>query len=540
MKYRLVLLAAVSILLASTPLRAQESVCDLFSHLAQSVDGRHVVLTGDLIISKDLAVLGAADCDNRYVWRSHQWPTALSLRPSPDLAPEKLKKFQEAGESADHLRQTGKTVSARGSFSGRLRMVPSRGSPAELIFDSFASLEVEALPNPSELHVTPICELFQNLAEFRAKRIAVRGEFVTTMEGAWITGRCKGGFFTNGYRWPVGLTFGTPAYYSSETARLYEAKWPLVPEGEAGLQGKFSAVRTATFVGVLRMRSEYTAVCRPDGTYLGNGFGHLNGAAAELIVENVQNLDLAESPTSDESDDHEPEHCTPSNLPTLCASAQSLAQAASLNCIDRMRELLLKSGIDSKDGSGSPSLDNAIRSGNETIVKLLLQAGAPVNPERPTVWLPLFEAAFFKRIAILKLLLDSGAQVDGLDSQGSTYLASYGFFDIRIMGILLEAGANPNSTGRDGQTALMQAAGYGYERAVKVLIDHHAAVNLKDRKGRTALMHSCAGPYVDAIPLLLENGADPDIRDAEGKTALDLALISNNQAAIKLLSAVKK
>jgi ankyrin repeat protein len=86
----------------------------------------------------------------------------------------------------------------------------------------------------------------------------------------------------------------------------------------------------------------------------------------------------------------------------------------------------------------------------------------------------------------------------------------------------------------------MQAAGYGYERAVKVLIDHHAAVNLKDRKGRTALMHSCTGPYVDAIPLLLENGADPDVRDAEGRTALDLALISSNQAAIKLLSAVKK
>jgi ankyrin repeat protein len=72
------------------------------------------------------------------------------------------------------------------------------------------------------------------------------------------------------------------------------------------------------------------------------------------------------------------------------------------------------------------------------------------------------------------------------------------------------------------------------------LIEYHAQVNLKDRKGRTALMHACAGPYVDALPLLLENGADPNVRDAEGKTALDLALISNNQSAIKLLSAVKK
>jgi len=140
----------------------------------------------------------------------------------------------------------------------------------------------------------------------------------------------------------------------------------------------------------------------------------------------------------------------------------------------------------------------------------------------------------------MKLLLKSGARVDGLDSHGQTYLASLGFFFPQVLRILLEAGANPNATAREGQTAVMQAAGLGFEESVKILIEFHADPNLKDHKGRTALMHAAMGGYVDAIPLLLDNGADANVRDSEGKTALDLALTSKKQIAIKLLSAAKK
>lgn len=61
---------------AANVLHAQESVCDLISHL-ESADGSQVVLTGDLIIAKDLAVLGAEDCENRYISGTgvrHRWP----------------------------------------------------------------------------------------------------------------------------------------------------------------------------------------------------------------------------------------------------------------------------------------------------------------------------------------------------------------------------------------------------------------------------------------------------------------------------------
>lgn len=296
-KVTTILSAAVLFMVA--PLYAQESVCDLFSRLA-SADTRQLVVTGDLIISKDVAVLGAADCDNRYTSRlkggfdiSYQWPVALSLRPSPNLSPALLRQFQEAGVEADRLRLAGKTVSASGSFSGRIRIEASGGSPAELIFDSFEKLNVEALQDPSTLTVISICDLFQNLAAWRGKRVAVRGNIVSTFEGSWITGSCEVGFVTSGYRWPVSLNYGIPAYYSSKTAKLYEPKWPSLANGEGLSQQRSHAIWTATFVGFLRMRSEYTVSHLPNGVYVTNGFGHLNGAAAELIVETILNPEVA-------------------------------------------------------------------------------------------------------------------------------------------------------------------------------------------------------------------------------------------------------
>jgi ankyrin repeat protein len=538
MKLKLLLFVATAVLVTVTPLYGQESVCDLFSHLG-SADGSQVVVTGDLIIAKDIAVLGAADCDSRYTSETgvrHRWPTALSLSPSSSVTPDQLQQFRKAAADADSLRSQGKSVSASASFSGRIKLAQSGELPAELVFDSFDNLRVEALPDPSSLTVVPICELFQNLSAWKGKRVAVRGEFVSTMEGAWIIGRCKGGFITDGYRWPVSLTFGVAAPYSTQTAKLYQPKWPSPSKG-ADLQGQFEVTKTATFVGLLRIKSDYHVFCGRSGAYGAIGFGHLGGAAGELIVEDIRNVELTPQPEFSHADaDSGAQHCSPPDLATLCSKADSLASAASVGCTDKVRDLLAKDGIDSKNGSESAALQVAVSSGNGPIVKLLLDAGAPVNPVETKLWSPLAYAANSRHVEIMKLLLQAGAKVDAGDHNGMTLLAAEGFFDPNVTKVLLEAGANVNATDSKGETALMKASGFGFKQAVKVLIEHHADVNLKDSNGRTALMHAAAGRFSDAMPLLLEHGADPSARDNESKTALDLADASNNLGAIAMLS----
>jgi len=521
---------------------AQQTVCDLFKDL-KAADGLQLILTGDLIVSKDLTVLGAVDCDNQYkslmegAFRAFQvWPTAIHLRRSAAVPPKQMELLSEAAVKADQLRRAEKPMSATGTFAGRLRVSPAGEFPAELTFDSVENIVVEELPDPRKLPVIPICELFQNLGVWKGQRIAVRGESVSTSEGSWITGRCKGAFYTNGYRWPVALDYAGPAYYSNSTAKLSASKSPTEkPKNYDSLHGRNNVVQSATYVGRLRMRNQYTAVCRAGGDYITNGFGHLNGAAAELIVETVVDVELAPSRTAEvEEADQKP--CEPPNHDSLCAGAPNLARAVAQNCVERTKELLAKDGIDSKDGNESAALITAIRLGNEAIVRLLLDAGAPVNPLTTRLSTPLAEAGF-RNVRILNVLLASGAKVDALDHHGATYLASYGFFNPAVTKILLEAGANPDARNEDGTTALMRAADYGYEEAAKLLIEHRADVNLTDNQGHSALMHAASGKYVDVIPHLLAAGADPHARDMEGKTALDIAKTSKNQVAEELLLA---
>lgn len=533
-------------MLAAKLSNAQESVCDLFSHL-KTADGRQLVIAGELIVSKDFAAIGASDCENDYVTALgsnvfQQWPTALRLRASQSLPSKQLQKFQAAGLEADRLRKLGKEISASGSFSGRMTVKASGTLPGEFTFDSIEELKVEMLPDASTLTVIPICELFQNLPAWKGKRIAVRGAFVSTFEGAWISGRCKGSFYTNGYRWPVVLDYAVPSYYSSDTAPFIEAKQPSSPpKGAEELKGRQGVIQTATYVGRLRMRSEYQAVCGERGEYMTNGFGHLNSATAELLVEAVMDVELTPQVATDAVNVYtEEQRCTPPDLATLCSKADTLVRAASIGCTDRVREFLAKDGIDAKNGGESMSLRAAILSGNEPIAKLLLDAGAPFDPVE-AAQSPLAEAAFARQIGIMKLLLAAGAKVDSVDHHGVTFLVDSGVFDPRVITVLVEAGANVDATNGDGETVLMKASSLtSSEQTIKVLIEHHGDLNLRDNKGRTAVMHAASSCCSDAIPLLLQNGADPNARDNDGKTALDLAEASHNLGAIAILSYATK
>jgi hypothetical protein len=113
----------IAMMLMAVALYGQRSVCDLFKDL-KAADGLRLIVTGELIISKDVAVLGAADCDNQYRSRPEDfgafqlWPTALHLRPSTIVSASQMRQFQDGAAEADRLRSAGKFVSATASFFG--------------------------------------------------------------------------------------------------------------------------------------------------------------------------------------------------------------------------------------------------------------------------------------------------------------------------------------------------------------------------------------------------------------------------------------
>ena len=89
--------------------------------------------------------------------------------------------------------------------------------------------------------------------------------------------------------------------------------------------------------------------------------------------------------------------------------------------------------------------------------------------------------------------LDSGGRVNATrvvsNVSGVTALmgaARYG--QERVVGLLLQRGAEINKQDSDGWTALTFAANNGHERVVELLLQHGAEVNLQSSIGDTALM----------------------------------------------------
>jgi uncharacterized protein len=116
--------------------------------------------------------------------------------------------------------------------------------------------------------------------------------------------------------------------------------------------------------------------------------------------------------------------------------------------------------------------------------------------------------------------------------------------DAAAMRILLEKGADPKLTTKDGSTAFLFAAGVGYRdkytrgsesealEALKVALGQHPDLNQTNEKGETAL-HGAALRGADTlVQYLVEQGAKLDAKTKQGFTPLDIAMGKNSVAAL--------
>ena len=135
----------------------------------------------------------------------------------------------------------------------------------------------------------------------------------------------------------------------------------------------------------------------------------------------------------------------------------------------------------------------AVQNGRTDTVRRLLEAGMDVNKYRGKV--PLVMAIHNKKMEIIQLLLERGADVDNI----------------------------PHDPG--GQTALEAAVNVGYFEAVDTLLDHGAT--LGPINGRGSSIMACCFSYKenwDMFEYLLGKGADVDMRDRQGNSALSAAV----------------
>jgi hypothetical protein len=184
----------------------------------------------------------------------------------------------------------------------------------------FAAVLLSGFVEPQKPQETPlvpvtVCEVLSNPQQFNGKNMAILGRFSTTDEGLWLDeDDCGRRLVTEGFTWPNAIWLACcyqpapdppsgsllldEAVLSNiltqvrKTTRLRLVK-RLVGSGvvkngtvEPG-PSEWRDVREdwAVAYGRLETRSEPQVVRGRDGQLRGFGFGHLNGAPAQLVIK---------------------------------------------------------------------------------------------------------------------------------------------------------------------------------------------------------------------------------------------------------------
>ena len=170
---------------------------------------------------------------------------------------------------------------------------------------------------------------------------------------------------------------------------------------------------------------------------------------------------------------------------------------------------LARSAVDSV--AVEQQLREAAKVGDIALVRNLLDKGANVNAKDRNGWTPLMRAAWPGQTEVARLLLEKGADINAKDHFGWTAFAwSAWGGHWALVRLLAEKGTDVNVPGPDRRTALILASSRGELDMVKLLLDKGADVQAKDENGITALIAAARMGRTRVVELLLKHGADPN------------------------------
>ncbi|XP_059175936.1 serine/threonine-protein phosphatase 6 regulatory ankyrin repeat subunit B-like [Physella acuta] len=174
--------------------------------------------------------------------------------------------------------------------------------------------------------------------------------------------------------------------------------------------------------------------------------------------------------------------------------------------------------------------------GNKKIALLLCDAGADLNLVDKNGDKALHLAIYRSQAGVAQALINKGAVIDGnLPEPLPPLVLAAALNEIAIVKMLLQAGANVNVLSSSGISPLMAAAacntgGYNNPDVFQVLHEHGADFNMAGKKGRTALMYFIKhGDMLAYLETLVAFGTDLDVKDQDNKSALVYCLTHKHQ-----------
>jgi ankyrin repeat protein len=235
-----------------------------------------------------------------------------------------------------------------------------------------------------------------------------------------------------------------------------------------------------------------------------------------------------------------------------------LHEAAQRGDLAAAIEALASSAVDARDRLGQTPLHVAARAGQREMVTMLLARGASVHSKTSSDITPLGET---RGVEVTRILLDAGAAIEPEPVAHATPLtAACMSDDLARVTLLLDRGASPNRSDRfrspleasisapvvelllaRGADAtkghpLASVARHGDVAVVRLLLAHGAELEAKDSRKQTALFHAASAKGGDdVVEVLLAAGADPSSANDLGDTPLHVACARTSLVTVRRL-----
>ncbi|HEY5785807.1 MAG TPA: ankyrin repeat domain-containing protein [Microlunatus sp.] len=183
-----------------------------------------------------------------------------------------------------------------------------------------------------------------------------------------------------------------------------------------------------------------------------------------------------------------------------------------------------RANVKSTNRFGGTALIPASEHGHTETVRILINAGVPLDHVNDLSWTAMLEAIALNdgsadQVDVVRQLIGAGADTSIRDKNGRTprsLAAAKGFDDIVA---LIDDAAEI----RDRGQRLITAARAGKTDQVEKLLDQHASIAARDQTEATALVAAAYGNHVGIAERLMRAGADPNAKDETVQSAYLIA-----------------
>lgn len=179
---------------------------------------------------------------------------------------------------------------------------------------------------------------------------------------------------------------------------------------------------------------------------------------------------------------------------------------------------------------------------NTIILRIVTKAGEELNPKRmPRGLTPLSHETMSARESVIRILLEAGADPSIPTETGETILHRATLMNhTNVVRLLLEFGVDITVRNGHGCTPFLVAAIGGSDECLQLLIKAGADISVLDNNGRNALHIAAWAGQESTVWLLLKIGLDSSSRDNRGHTPMWWAVKYEQTGVVQIVEDAQK